>query len=213
MSTLKATNLSHASAASPNIVLDSAGKVTFGGAVAGAGMDLITPTSVAGTGVTLSGGAVSFTTASTVSVNGCFTATYANYLIVSTFVTTSTDEETFLRLRASGTDAITNYDHQYILASSTTVSAARATGATSYRIMGGTANTNHNAFSLQTLGPNVSAATEFISNGYTTGSSGRLEDTVGRHTTASAYDGFTVIPQNGGSTITGTLRIYGLRNS
>ena len=57
MSTLKATNLQHASAASPNIVLDSAGKVTFGGAVAGAGMDLITPTSVAGTGVTVSGGA------------------------------------------------------------------------------------------------------------------------------------------------------------
>jgi len=71
MSTLKATNLSHASAASPNIVLDSDGKVTFGGVVVGAGMDLIKQQTVG-------------TTVSSVTLTSAFSADYDYYRVIYT---------------------------------------------------------------------------------------------------------------------------------
>ena len=71
MSTLKATNLSHASAASPNIVLDSDGKVTFGGVVVGAGMDLIKQQTVG-------------TTVSSVTLTSAFSADYDIYRVIYT---------------------------------------------------------------------------------------------------------------------------------
>lgn len=44
------------------------------------GLELITPTSVSGTGVSLSGAVVSFSSSTTGFVNGIFSATYRNYL-------------------------------------------------------------------------------------------------------------------------------------
>ena len=213
MSTLKATNLSHASAASPNIVLDSAGKVTFGGAVVGAGMDLITPTSVAGTGVTVSGGAVSFSASSTVSVNGGFTATYDNYLVVTEFTSSSATGEWYLRLRASGTDATTAYYSAFGFSSfnADSISGQGTTNGTdkisigySNSTLGATASTNVKA-------PAIARRTlfEYLSNN--PASTGNSRFGGGVHTTATAYDGFTLYPASG--TITGTVRVYGLRNS
>ena len=47
-----------------------------------AGLTLITPSSVAGSGVSLTGAKVVFTAATSVSVNGVFSATHDNYLVV-----------------------------------------------------------------------------------------------------------------------------------
>ena len=48
-----------------------------------AGLTLITPSSVAGSGVSVSAsGKVTFTAATSVSVNGVFSATHDNYLVV-----------------------------------------------------------------------------------------------------------------------------------
>ena len=207
MSTLKATNLSHASAASPNIVLDSAGKVTFGGAVAGAGMDLITPTSVAGTGVTVSGGAVSFTAATAVSVNGCFTSTYENYLVIFSPVATASSQTVATRLRLSGTDATgaSDYVVQQSLAYGALIAGQTTTSST--WIMG-RVNTHRSPHSVFLYAPALAQETSINSVG---GASDSLYTSMGYHALATAYDGFTVYPTS--SSMTGTLRVYGLRNS
>jgi hypothetical protein len=52
----------------------------------------------------------SFTTSSGHSVNSCFSATYANYrIILKLSAVSGTNTEMLVRLRASGTDATTNY--------------------------------------------------------------------------------------------------------
>ena len=211
MSTLKATNLSHASAASPNIVLDSAGKVTFGGAVAGAGMDLITPTSVAGTGVTVSGGQVSFTAATSVSVNGCFTSTYDNYRVVCDYTTgTSGGIVTNFRFRTSGTD---NTASVYNLRGAdvgafTTISVNDQNLAAMI-----TARDGGNAMVLDVVNP---FATKYTTCPFSVHSATAAVIALARfgvmsHLSATSFDGFSLIAAS--STITGTLRVYGLRNS
>ena len=211
MSTLKATNLSHASAASPNIVLDSAGKVTFGGAVAGAGMDLITPTSVAGTGVTLSGGQVSFTTAPTISVNGCFSATYDTYRVVINSLDSTAAAAILLRLRVAGTDNTgANYSYQYILADNTAMYAGRSTAQTSTTIGSNASTRSLTIFDISA--PFLATPTMFISNSLRTQATPVLFQYLGGQNQSISYDGFTIYGDGAGN-FTGTLRIYGYRNS
>ena len=216
MSTLKATNLSHASAASPNIVLDSAGKVTFGGAVVGAGMDLITPTSVAGTGVTLSGGKVSFSAATSVSVNGCFTATYDNYALVADFTAASANNAISLRLRVGGVDATTNYAGVRLYTLNTTVGAdIDPTGTDEWYVTATNSTRPTSDTHLYCNGPAKAAITTYTAHSFGSGGSGggSLYQFLlaGNHTTTTAYDGFTIFTDTG--TFAGTLRVYGLRNS
>ena len=207
MSTLKATNLSHASAASPNIVLDSAGKTTFGGAVVGAGMDLITPTSVAGTGVTVSGGAVTFTAATSVSVNGCFTATYDNYKIVLVGISSSAGAAVPMRVRAAGTDASgSDYVSQLVYGDNTTV-AGSTTTTTSFPTAI-VCNTVSMIADISLFRPFLAATTQTVVVG---GRSNYLSTTSGYHNQAVSYDGFSILPS--AINITGTLRVYGYRNS
>ena len=210
MSTLKATNLSHASAASPNIVLDSAGKVTFGGAVAGAGLDLITPTSVAGTGVTLSGGQVSILTASTASANGVFSAAYDNYLLTYSGVA-SVDGDIKARLRVSGADnSAANYSYQVAYLNDTANNSVRATGQTSFARIGG-GNTNVVYLSIMVVRPFVAAPTGVATQNVYTTTGGVFYNTAGLHTASTSFDSITIFAAAG--TLTGSMRIYGLRNS
>ena len=97
-----------------------------------AGLKLIVPTSVAGSGVSVSAtGKVTFTAATTVSVNGCFTSSYDNYLIVMRMKASSGNPNIQVRMRASGSDATgSNYTRQYLTADSTTVAGGRDTSQT-----------------------------------------------------------------------------------
>lgn len=200
MSTLRTTNLQHPSAASPNMVLASDGKTTFGGAVVGAGMDLISKTD--------------FSAVSSVSVNGCFTSAYENYRIVATITTGTVNEaDVKLRFRTSGTDSSTGYYYGGWVSTS-----ANSTG-TSYQSNGtetaiaqtstvsneanyGTADIYRPALAVQT-GYHISTA------GNT--SVAYLRTLSGGHWVSTAYDGFTLYPTSG--TMTGTVRVYGYRNS
>ena len=208
MSTLKATNLSHASAASPNIVLDSAGKTTFGGAVAGAGLDLITPTSVAGTGVTLSGGQVTFTAASTVSLNGCFTAAYDNYQIVFSGVG-SENLGVRARLRLAGTDnSASAYSGQGYQSVATLTNIA--TGPDNLWYFG-----NAHTLAFSTAGtffsPFLAEPTQFLGAGQRRATIADVTGLALVHSALTSFDGVSFICSAG--TITGKLRLYGMRNS
>jgi hypothetical protein len=169
-------------------------------------MDLITPTSVAGSGVTLSGGLVTIAAASTASVNGCFTSAYENYRVV--FTLTAAANTINMRYRASSTDAATNYSSKFVYgpyANTTLLGDGNVSAGTSSRISIGN---GAGLYVFDVMGPALAAATFHagaMSESLYAGSIG------GYHSTATAYDGLSIITASG--TFTGTLRIYGLRNS
>ena len=75
--------------------------------------------------------AVSAATSAT--ADNVFTSTYTNYLIIATFLTSTTNDIS-VKFRAGGTATSANYTREYTFFSSTTVAAARATSQTSFAL-------------------------------------------------------------------------------
>lgn len=180
------------------------------------GLSLVTPTSVAGTGVTLSGGEVSFSAATSVSVNGCFTSTYANYMVMFKQTAASATGQLSGRLRASGTDSSTTDYYNTLVGidnNATTRNVTQGAATSMYLSNTQTSNGNLTAFALSVYSPQIAQKTNATitnagcaSTGAPQGQSGGL---IFDGTTQ--FDGFTIFPASG--TITGAVRFYGLRNS
>jgi hypothetical protein len=153
-----------------------------------------------------------FTTVSSISINGCFTSTYRSYRILIDHSASSAATNTF-RLRASSTDATTNYQYGLqAFAATGQVDSGNTTTGTDWRI--GTTDTTNNFLVMDVNKPQLAARTDtlFLFSGFVsagaTGSGRWLGH--GIHTTASAYDGFSYLTASG--TITGTIRVYGYRD-
>ena len=173
--------------------------------VKGAGMDLMTPSGVVNG--TLSGGEVSFSAAATLSVNGCFNSTYDAYRIVAQF-SQSVDTTIYARMRAAGTDASgANYDFEALLVAGTSITAGRVTAGTSMNFAYASTDTFVN---IDMHNPALAATTYLLAAAYY-GPGVAYTQHSARHAVSTAYDGFTFIPGSG--TITGKLRVYGLRKS
>ena len=149
-----------------------------------------------------------FTGASSVSVNNCFTSAYTNYKLILN-VPTSSNAVGF-RLRASGTDASTNYYavNYDMYSHNTAISTTAAQQATTY-IFAGSDKT-------QTMGeifnPQLAQVTGFSWQGISWEPATPRAQTTntnykGLHNAATAYDGFTIFPITG--TMTGTYALYG----
>ena len=173
------------------------------------GMDLITPTSVGSTGVTLSGGQINISAATTINVNGCFSATYDTYRIVL-YLTTAGTGNYIMRLRVSASDNSTsNYNNQRISGSGTTVQATRSTSQTSWLNLGAVSGLA--SFQIDVHRPFLAATTTALcAMGRGTDSNIDMDNWFMGHNTATSFDGFTIEP---GSAASGTMRVYGLRNS
>ena len=180
-------------------------------ASAGAGMDLITPTSVVG--ATLSGGQVSFSASSEIDVNGCFTSAYSHYKIVFDW-TPSAAENVTMRMRVGGANNTTsNYTYQTIAASSTSVSSGRSASASSWLACFNSAGANAQMAEIIMYSPFDTAKTGGSFVQVRDATSGLIYYAVSLAFDATtSFDGFALIP-TGGSNITGKLRVYGLRNS
>lgn len=151
-----------------------------------------------------------FSAASSVNINNCFTSTYENYL-VTVRVLGTTDENLNLRLRVGGTDASgTNYRQQDFNVIGAGVGASLSLAA-QYRA-GAFGTTNPTSGQIQFYRPNVAERTGMISHMVTGNNTTGLYGPVCNHELATAYDGFSLLPQ-GGATVTGTVRVYGYRNS
>jgi hypothetical protein len=154
----------------------------------------------------------SFSAASTVSVNNCFTSAYENYQIVFNF-NGSTTGETLLRMRVSGTDTSgTSYDSQRIEGTSSSTGGAINTSTSSFNIgYAASAATTFNAFT-NILAPQLATNTSMISSALRDSGVGGLwpQSAVGRLRNTTQYDGFTLFPTSG--TMTGNIRVYGYRN-
>jgi hypothetical protein len=174
-----------------------------------AGLKLIVPSSVAGSGVSVSAsGKVTFTAATTVSINGVFSATYDNYLIVCRHLHSTTNTTFQFRLRASGSDASgANYTQQLLRAGSTTVFGIRQTGDTIGNCTFLSAD-NRSGHHQYLYGPALAQPTAYRTVAVSGASGGAIEEWAGTHSLSTAYDGISLIaPAN---TMTGACTVYGL---
>jgi hypothetical protein len=172
--------------------------VAIGGAASSSGLNLITTQS--------------FSAVSSQSINNCFTSTYDNYVVQVNIDSASVDDYVYVKMRSSGTDASTNYNYTRIAAYATTIFATTTTGATSGVPLGCSAVSGGGATNLYLFNPQKALPTYFDTQGNRkNGTSVEADSYRANHSTASAYDGFSLIPGSG--TITGKVKVYGYANS
>lgn len=217
MSTIKTTNIQHPSAASPSIVLASTGNATYAGAhdftaatVTGAGgLRLVTPTSIANSGgsATATGGQVTFSGVTSVSLNGVFSSTYQFYRVMMYVTSAALVPNIQIRLRNVSDDSSANYSYQYIDGRGTTLSTSGLASQTSGTIY--PVNSAGGWSIMDIYKPFEAQRTNYMN---TTGfDSGIVALYTGTHNVASSFNGFSLIPSL--STVSGVIRVYGYQNS
>ena len=175
-----------------------------------AGLKPIVPSSVAigsGSSSISTLGAVTFTGASSVSLNGVFTSAYNNYRILID-LTSAASPAFYSRLRKSGTDATTNYNFQGFYFENTTVSAFRSTSVAQWQLFD--LSTDLHAITIDLFNPYVNAKTSaIVSDIKNTNSSPIFGGYANGHNTTDTYDGITFYPAS--STVTGSISVYGYK--
>ena len=174
-----------------------------------AGLAKIVPSSVAvgsGTGSANSFGTVSFSGASSVSLNDVFSTTYQNYRIIITGIGT-VNQDFGMRLRVNNSDDSTasSYVYQYINGTSTTVSALRNT--TNLWYVGIIGSTLKSQLELTLAYPFEASPTNFYCSSASGESSAFIRLSGGTHNQSTSYTGFTIFPASG--TMTGEVSVYG----
>jgi hypothetical protein len=174
------------------------------------GLAIVTPTSIANSGgsASASGGAITFTGVTSVSLNGAFTSTYANYRILVS-LTGSTLLGLRCRLRAAGSDisAANSYRRCDIFQSAS----ATVNGANDLGTEANIGTVQSTTTSLHVLDMNQPLLTSWKTlNGMSV-----TDDYFNNYgitlRTNTAADGITFYGSTG--TLTGTVRVYGYRNS
>lgn len=198
MSTIATTNLKHPSSAVNNMVLSSNGNVTATTKFIGSGLDHIVTQS--------------FTSASSVSLNNCFSSSYENYKIIFTLSSISAAAGINMRMRAAGVDTSTstyNWTNGRTGRVSTT-DAGGFTGQTSFQLMYAT-NGYEAGMHVEIMRPYVSGGAKYVGLGQAYDGGYLLYSESGSCTQATQHDGFTLYPTTGN--MTGTIRLYGYENT
>lgn len=165
-------------------------------------------------GLTLTGSS-SFSASSSVSLNNCFSSTYENYVLLFRLTAMSATTSLLARLRVGGTDASGgDYSWQDVSGFGGTAGAGSNSGQTSFNF-GTVLNTSADryAYRYDLYGPQTATKTlglyegGYVNNGGTTITN--QINTV--HGLSTSYDGISFFPSSG--TITGSIRVYGYKNS
>jgi hypothetical protein len=181
-----------------------------------AGLAKIVPSSVAvgsGTGSADSLGTVTFSGASSLSLNGVFSSTYDNYKVVCAITSVSTSTVGNIRLRVSGSDATSSiYERNgvYTVSNSSTINALTSTAQSSWVPFSWSTNSaDGQGFVADFLNPFKTNYTNcyglFTGSSTSTVWSGFLG--LFTHRASTSYDGFTLYGDTGN--ITGTISVYG----
>jgi hypothetical protein len=144
-----------------------------------------------------------FTSATSVTIDNVFDSTYNAYKIIIS-ATSSSATEVSLNFRVGGTNATSNYAHQFIQGNSSSITGNRASGLSEATT--GRWDSSGGLVDLTIYGVALAQTTYGVSKSID--SSLTTRETGIAHTTATAYDGvrFTF------SSSTGEIRIYGLEN-
>ena len=154
-----------------------------------------------------------FSAVSSVNLNNIFSSTYNNYLYKLNYTCSSTGQLLQFRMRASGTDA-TGSDYSYTrsfsynsLSFQTNSNADSSFGVSFSAIIG-----TENSVILSIERPFESARTTIIGDAISQDTLGTLRWIgAATHKLSNSYDGLTFFPAAG--TISGTIRVYGYKNS
>jgi hypothetical protein len=150
-----------------------------------------------------------FSAASAINVDNAYSADFDNYIIVIKYDTSTTGSMTY-RNRVGGVDASSNYNSQFLVVTGTSVSAARSTSQTSASI-GGDSQDN-GLITLFVCSPFLAEPTLLkseIARNQTSFATPGVDLYYGNHSTATSYDGFSLIMAAGN--VTGNYTVYGLR--
>jgi hypothetical protein len=156
-----------------------------------------------------------FSTASSHSIDNCFSATYTNYkIVINLSAVTGSNIDFLVRLRVSSSDATTNYRTVRQFANGTSITVDTDPTGTDDWTLGfitGTGTDVHsgtidlfNPFSATTTNGLTSFNGEF-------GAAHYLIACDWANTNATSYDGITFFPASG--TISGTVSVYGYATS
>ena len=196
--------------ASSTYLSQSSASTTYAPVAAG-GLVQLVPTSIAatgGSGSISSTGAVSLTSASAISLNGCFTTTYDNYRIIFN-TTLSADADLTFKYRNSGTDtsaAYYSYNHSMFPIAGTQGAGTRTNNGTFIAFNGGLGTLN---YVVDIRNPFVSGRQKYLNAQGISSALASIHQTGGTLDNTNQFDGFTLAPQSG--TITGTITIYGYK--
>ena len=182
------------------LTVDGSGVPTWSAPASAGALTLITTATASGTATTLS-------------IDSCFSATYTSYLILSDMKEASGNAGFSCRLRASSTDSSTGYYYSGFWNSS----ASSALNAT--------AGANATSFSLRDIGAELGLHTLSVANPFNAidtsilmtgiqswaGSNTENVNLNGAHHVSTSYDGISFI--SGSGNLTGTVRVYGYSNS
>jgi hypothetical protein len=156
----------------------------------------------------------SFTTAANPFINGCFSSDYQNY-VVKIFAQASANQFLSFRLRSGTSTPETGavYDRfgfEFTGAGSISSLIAANQSAGFLADIANVGN-NQSACTIDLFGPNNTIPT--IINTHSTGlSSGQVLLPSYRVETNTAYTGIELVASGVGTTLTGTMRVYGYRN-
>lgn len=178
------------------------------------GLVVMTPTSIASTGTGSSSsiganGKVTFSSCTSLSLNGVFTSSYDNYMISLRYVYGDGEDYPAYRLRVGGADATgTNYTYQRITADGTTVGGARET--LTIGVLGYGSTAQRSGLTIFMFGPNLAQPTAARSVSVSGYAGGYIYETTTTHSVSTAYDGFTLLDYAGvARTKTGAITVYG----
>lgn len=172
----------------------------------------VIPTSVAGAGTSLNvvTGLISFTSATDIEVDGCFTSAFRNYRIV--VESTGTAATTVMNLRtAGGANSTTGYDRTELVGRNATASSSTSLNGASATLVG-FANTLFQC-SLEVSGPQLAIPTTLLtlggnhSNPAASNTANGIVANYITHRPSTSYAGFRIQYSAAQS---GTVRVYGL---
>ena len=178
------------------------------------GLVLVTPTSVSGTGMSVSGGQIYLSAVTTGTINGVFTSTYQTYDVVVSVSGTNNNQFCYLQLSTGGTASSTDYKSGVrafdYLASNSTFDYTDGNVETRIIIGNPESSSVMQMFAKMTINnPAVATGSSFFGQSVGTASAvqNRAFIFAGQHRNVTSYDGL-VITQSVGS-VTGTIRVYG----
>lgn len=171
------------------------------------GMWKAIPTSISGTGATLSSNVVTLTNAGAIVINGIFTANYLDYLILMRMSQSGSDVN--IRLTSGGTEVATNtYNWSQMQSYAGAGVTALRTANTSAMVVMSNNNGSTGSAVIDILGPFLASPTMFQVNNMR--NDGNLQTPAnylwyGNNTNSTSYDGIRVF---GPTNMTGTIAIY-----
>ena len=184
-------------------------------AMGATGTEIVTPTSVAGTGVSLSGAEVAVAAATSIKVNGVFTTAYDNHLVLWSAPATASSPNPLMRVCTAGSsDSGNNYDDQYLTAIGTNVSSAQLLAQSSWSLGIGSRDMydSRMIFKGAALAEVTRVQVETFATDNPMGSTDGIAFRGLSHRGTTAIDGFEIFAATPGDTFTGKLRVYGYTN-